>query len=182
MRATLAVPALLLGLSTGGCTVSALDEYCPPPDLGRPAWVRNTAGFAGWIGGGIGAVVSVVLLPITYPASRIWDEPMGYSKSEFRWMPITLCASSLHYTFGAPADMFDWMLRRAWIEEEQTPGYDFTPMPAPKLPDPALQPQKQPEKPAEKHPEKQKEQPKEQPEERDRPVRTKKAAGNKKGA
>ncbi len=173
MRATVAVPALLLGLSAGGCTVPALNDYCPAPDLGRPAWVRNTAGFGGWIGGGVGALFSVALLPVTYPASLIWDEPLGYSKSEFRWMPITLCASSLHYTFGAPADMFDWVLRRAWIEEDQTPGYDFTPMPAPKLPDPARQPEKPAEKPAEKL--------KGQPEDRDRPARTKKGAGDKKG-
>ena len=151
--ATAAVPVLLLGLATGGCTVTALDEYCPPPDLGRPGWVRASAGFGGWIGGGLGAVGSLALLPITYPVSLLAEEPLGYSRDEFRYMPITMCASAGHYLFGAPPDLFHFIFYRAWVEQDETPGYGFTPMSKRKLPDtpemgePKEEPAKQPDKP-----------------------------------
>lgn len=148
-----AVPVLLLGLSMGGCTfartgpVAALEEYDPAPDLGRPGWIRATAGFGAWFGGGVGIVASLALLPITYPASLLAEEPLGYSRTEFRFMPISMCAAGMHYALGAPLDVMDFLLRRAWLAEDKTPGYDFTPMPPPRLKDPATAPPKEEAKP-----------------------------------
>jgi hypothetical protein len=179
MWAAAAVPVLLLGLSVGGCTasrtstVAALDEYDPAPDLGRPAWIRVSAGFSAWIGGGIGAVASLAFLPITYPVSLLADEPLGYAKSEFRFMPVGICASLMHYTVGAPLDAIDFVLRRAWMAEDKTPGYEFTPMPAPRLRDPATEPVTEPD-PAKKKPAKRKPDPAKEPEDLDRPADTKK--------
>ncbi len=119
---------------------AALAEYDPAPDLGRPAWIRATAGFGAWIGGGIGAVASLVVLPVTYPVSLLMDEPLGYAKNEFRFMPVGWCAGGMHYALGAPLDLMDYVLRRAWLPEEKPRGYDFTPMPAPKLRDPLAAP------------------------------------------
>lgn len=158
MSVASAVPVLLFGLSAGGCTASqtttlaALAEYDPAPDLGRPRWIRAAAGFAAWIGGGIGGVASLVLLPVTYPTSLLMDEPLGYAKGEFIYLPVGICASGLHYAVGAPLDTLDFLLRRVWLPEDKTPGYDFTPMPAPKLRDPATGPART-EPPAQKEPE-----------------------------
>lgn len=182
MWAAAAVPVLLLGVSAGGCStgkagvVSKLADYDPAPDLGRPGWIRATAGFGAWIGGGVGFVASLALLPITYPTSLLMDEPLGRTKTEYRFMFVGMCASALHYTFGAPLDGMDFILRRAWTEEDQTPGYDFTPMPDLKLRDPATQPMtkepetKEPEKkePETKAPEKMA--PEKKEEDRDRPA------------
>ncbi len=195
--AAAAVPVLLLGLSTGGCTanktstLAALDEYDPAPDLGRPGWIRATAGFAAWVGGGIGVVASLALLPVTYPVSLLAEEPLGYAKSEFRFMPVGICASLMHYGLGAPLDMMDFVFRRAWVAEDKTPGYEFTPMPAPTLRDPATEPvkepaQKEPE-PAKKEPDPAKREPDpakkpaKEPEDRDRPAGTKKDGKDKDG-
>ncbi len=192
MWAAAAVPVLLLGLSVGGCTasktstVAALDAYDPAPDLGRPGWIRSTAGFAAWIGGGIGVVASLAFLPITYPTSLLMEEPLGYAKSEFRFMPVGMCASLMHYGLGAPLDAMDFVFRRAWVAEDKTPGYEFTPMPAPILRDPATVPAKEPpvEDPAKKEPDPAKESAKEpakQPEDRDRPAGKKKDGKDKDG-
>lgn len=147
MWAAAAVPVLLLGVSAGGCsasrtsTVAKLGDYDPAPDLGRPAWIRSTAGFGAWIGGGVGFLASLAILPITYPTSLLMDEPLGRTKTEFRFMPVGMCASAMHYALGSPFDCLDFLLRRAWVEkEDQTPGYDFTPMPDLKLRDPATRP------------------------------------------
>jgi len=182
MWAAAAVPVLLLGLSAGGCrasktgTVAALDEYDPAPDLGRPAWIRTTAGFGAWIGGGVGVVASLAFLPVTYPVSLLADEPLGYAKNEFRFMPVGMCASVMHYGLGAPLDAIDFVLRRAWMAEDKTPGYEFTPMPAPILRDPATQPAKEPDKmeSPEKEPPKKESDPAKEPEDRDRPAGKKK--------
>ncbi|MHC4814335.1 MAG: hypothetical protein ACYTGW_21835 [Planctomycetota bacterium] len=178
--AAAAVPVLLLGLSVGGCTVSALDKHDPAPHLGRPGWVRVAAGFGGWIGGGVGALASVALLPVTYPVSLLAEEPLGCSQTEFRFMPVSMAAATGHYVLGAPLDALDFLFRRAWLEEDKTPGYEFTPMPAPKLRDPATEPVQEPPKkeppkkePPKKEPEPAKK-PVEKPEDRDRPARTKK--------
>lgn len=146
--AVVSAVSLLLGLPAGGCTASqasaaaALAEYDPAPDLGRPDWIRASAGFSAWIGGGIGAVVSLAFLPVTYPVSLLMDEPLGYAKNEFRFMPVGMCAAGMHYAIGAPLDVLDFVLRRAWLPEEKNRGYEFTPMPAPKLRDPLTAPMK----------------------------------------
>jgi hypothetical protein len=75
-----------------------------------------------------------------------------------------MAAATGHYALGAPLDALDFLFRRAWLEEDKTPGYEFTPMPAPKLRDPATEPVKEPPK----------KEPVEKPEDRDRPARTKK--------
>jgi outer membrane biosynthesis protein TonB len=148
MWAAAAVPVLLLGLSAGGCTasktstVALLDEYDPAPDLGRPGWIRTTAGFSAWVGGAVGFVVSLAVLPVTYPVSLLMDEPLGYARNEFRFLPVGMCASGMHYALAAPLDAMDFILRRGWLTPDKTPGYDFTPMPAPTLRDPAMEPVK----------------------------------------
>ena len=62
-----------LVLLTSACTVSdavdSLSDESPPPVLGRPGWVRFSAGTGAWIGGGVGLVATVALLPITWPLS-----------------------------------------------------------------------------------------------------------------
>ena len=152
VRATAAATLLLLSVGTSGCavgeTVGALQEYGPSPDLGRPTYVRNAAGVGGWLFGGIGAVVSIAFLPVTYPLSLIAEKPLGMAQDEFRLMPIPIAASAGHFAFGAPVDMIDFLFRRAWIEEEPHSDYEFKPMPEPKLADVPPEPGKpEPETP-----------------------------------
>ena len=45
-------------------TIEQLEDSSPPPEFGRPQWVRATAGFGGWVGGVIGGVGAIALLPI----------------------------------------------------------------------------------------------------------------------
>ena len=59
--------ALLLPACAIPNTVESLQADAPPPEFGRPAWVRTCAGAGAWVGGVTGGVVSVVLLPITWP-------------------------------------------------------------------------------------------------------------------
>lgn len=117
------------------CTLpSALDtvrDEAPPPELGRPVWVRAPAGVGAWIGGAVGAVVSIGVLPLSYPISLVAAEPLGYSKQEFLFGPVTMGASSGHFLFGAPFDLVDFTFRRAWVETPTPYDYDFVPMQPP---------------------------------------------------
>ena len=123
--------AFLCSACTVPSTLETLRDEAPPPELGRPWWVRGPAGFGAWIGAATGAVVSVATLPITYPISLLAEEPLGYSKQEFLFSPVTSLASGGHFLLGGPFDMLDFMFRRAWVDTPTPYDYEFTPMKPP---------------------------------------------------
>ncbi len=114
--------------------VHDLHTHAPPAELGRPGWVRGVARFGSWVGAVGGAVASVAVLPITYPISLLADEPLGYSRDEFLFAPLTAGASTGHFILGAPADLLHWLGYRAWVDEPRPTGYDFVPMAPPAEP------------------------------------------------
>lgn len=120
--------AVLLALLASSCfvgrTASVYDLENPPPELGRPAWVRNAAGVGAWTGGAVGAVVSVALLPVTWPLRQIRGDG-GTPGSEDLLFPVSLGAAGGHFLLGAPADLTDYLFRRAWIDEP-TPHDTYT--------------------------------------------------------
>jgi hypothetical protein len=132
MRKALFIP--LLAMLASGCTVSdsvdRLQDHDPPPEFGRPGWVRTFAGVGGWVGGVAGGVVSVVLLPITWPISLLTDEGFGDdTRSEFLWWPATTGASLGHALIGTPPDLIDYVFRRAWKSETPPVNtYELVPM------------------------------------------------------
>ncbi|HLQ39199.1 MAG TPA: hypothetical protein VK348_15420 [Planctomycetota bacterium] len=121
----------------GGCTlprsIDALQAESPPPEFGRPAWVRTCAGVGAWVGGILGGVVSVVLLPVTYPISLAAGDSFGdWSRSEFLFFPAVGGAASGHFLFGAPPDAVDFLCRRAWVGEPLPVNtYELVPMQPP---------------------------------------------------
>lgn len=129
-----AVPVLVLLLSacTLPETVENLERESPPPELGRPGFVRIAARTGAWAGGAVGGVASLLLLPITYPISLLAECPLGYSKAEFRWAPASMGASAGHWLLGAPLDAMHYVFYRAWVNQSCEPaGYDYVPMPPP---------------------------------------------------
>jgi hypothetical protein len=141
--------------SLAGCviprTVDRLQERCPPPDFGRPGWVRACAGTGAWIGGIAGGAVSVVLLPVTWPISLLAGDGFGEaSREEFLMFPAIGLAATGHFLFGGPPDLIDHVFRRAWFTEpvpENT--YELVPMEppgalAPAAPVPETVPPEQP--------------------------------------
>jgi hypothetical protein len=132
----------LLPLVLGACAIpnaiESLDDRSPPPEFGRPGWVRVSAGAGAWAGGIIGGVASVLLLPITYPISLIAGDGLGeYGASEFMFFPALGCASIGHALLGAPTDTVDWMFRRLWIDSpDPVTSYDFVPLEGPSVPVP----------------------------------------------
>src|SRR5262249_44808592 len=72
-------------------TVDRLQGNNPPPEFGRPGWVRGSAGVGAWIGGIVGGVASIVVLPITYPISLLAGDSLGgeVSRQEFLLFPMT---------------------------------------------------------------------------------------------
>ena len=133
---------VLLGVSTlGGCalpnTIEMLDDRAPPPEFGRPGWVRAFAGFGGWVGGLIGVPAAIVALPVTYPLSLLAEDGLGeHSSGEFMLWPAIGLAAAGHAAFGGPADVVDYVFRRAWVDgDDPVYSYDYVPMPAPELPD-----------------------------------------------
>jgi hypothetical protein len=137
---------LPLVLSCSACTIpevlSDLDRSSPPLELGRPPWVRNTARVGAVTGGLLGGLVSIVVLPITYPLSLLADEPLGVSREQFRFAPVTAFASTGHVLFGGPADAIDWTVRRAWRDDDVPADYEFTPARPPVGPGPAEKPER----------------------------------------
>ena len=137
MRAwTLGSVALLLSSCTLPYAAETLSQEAPPPELGRPWWVRGPAGFGAWVGGAVGAVAAVVALPVTYPLSLVAAEPLGYSEQEFLFGPVTMGASAGHFALGAPVDLVDFTFRRAWADQPPPYDYEFTPMKSPVGPGP----------------------------------------------
>ena len=97
----------LLSACTVPQAVYDVSQEAPPPELGRPGWVRTTAGVGAWVGALGGALVSIVTLPITYPITLIADEPLGYAHDEFLFFPVTIGASTGHFLLGAPTDFVE---------------------------------------------------------------------------
>lgn len=124
----------LLALLLSGCvireSVESLQERSPPPEYGRPGWVRACAGFGGWVGGIGGGIVSIVLLPITWPISLLADDGLGeYSTQEFLFFPAVGGAAIGHCVLGTPPDLLDYVFRRAWVSPEPLPNtYEMVPM------------------------------------------------------
>lgn len=119
-----------------GCTlpetVENLERENPPPDLGRPGFVRVGARAGAWVGGVVGGVASIVLLPVTYPLSLLAECPLGYSKNEFRFAPASMGAAAGHWAIGAPLDVLSYVFYRAWVNQSCEPAsYDYVPMSPP---------------------------------------------------
>jgi hypothetical protein len=132
--------ALLLGACAIPETIEALDDRSPPPEFGRPAWVRVPAGVGAWVGGILGGAVSIVVLPITYPLSLAADDGLGeHGTAEFVLFPAMVCASVGHALLGTPPDVLDYCFRRAWIEPSPPlTTYEFVPLPPPVRQDPTI--------------------------------------------
>ena len=125
--------ASLMGSCSFSQAVGELDRESPPPELGRPVYVRYTARTGAWLGGLVGAVGSLITLPVTYPISLAADEPLGYSRDEFLFWAVSVGASAGHFLLGAPVDTLDFVVRRAWVTAPEPTNYEFTPAERPKL-------------------------------------------------
>ena len=138
----------LAGLLLGACAIpnviGGLDDRSPPPEFGRPGWVRVCAGVGAWTGGIVGGVVSVALLPITWPISLLASDGLGeHSSVEFMCFPALGGAAIGHCLLGAPPDLVDYVFRRAWIDgADPVNSYELVPLEGPSLPraEPALPP------------------------------------------
>ncbi len=130
----------LVGLLLGACaipnTIEGLGDRSPPPEFGRPGWVRVCAGVGAWVGGIGGGVVAIVLLPITYPVSLLASDGLGeHSKGEFMLFPALGGAAIGHCLFGTPPDVVDWVFRRAWVGgADPVNSYEIVPMDGPIVP------------------------------------------------
>ena len=129
---------LMLGACAIPSTIEQLEDSSPPPEFGRPQWVRATAGFGGWVGGVIGGVGAIALLPITWPLSEVCEDELGeQSKEDLMLFPATGLATVGHCLLGAPADLIDWSCRRLWTEQpDPVTQFDATPLDAVELPTP----------------------------------------------
>jgi hypothetical protein len=134
---------VLATLLCAGCaipdTIETLGDRSPPPEFGRPGWVRTSAGVGAWVGGILGGVVSIVTLPITWPLSQLAGDGLGeYAAQEFLLFPAMTGATIGHALFGTPPDVLDYVFRRAWTEPSPPlTGYEFVPLNGPVLPAPA---------------------------------------------
>ena len=139
-------------IALGACAVpngiETLDASSPPPEFGRPAWVRTCAGVGAWVGGIGGGLVSIVLLPITFPISLLAEDGLGeHSSGEFLFFPALGGASVGHCLFGMPPDVLDYFFRRLWVgTDDPIARFDFIPMAGPAVPrqDPQPEPPKPP--------------------------------------
>lgn len=133
MRGLLRFVPLLLASCTIPNAVESLGDSCPPAEFGRPGWVRVCAGTGAWIGGAVGGVISIVALPITWPLSWLAEDELGErGSSEFLLAPAVGGAALGHAALGAPADVLDWVFRRAWVGgPDPVTSYEFVPMPDP---------------------------------------------------
>ena len=127
---------LLAGACAIPTTIDTLGDRSPPPEFGRPGWVRTCAGVGGWLGGVVGGVASIVLLPVTYPISLLADDGLGEQASgEFVLFPAVGLAAVGHCALGFPADLVDWTFRRAWVDgDDPVAAYDFVPLDGPEVP------------------------------------------------
>lgn len=111
-------------------TIEMLGDRSPPPEFGRPGWVRACAGVGGWVGGIIGGVASIAALPLTYPLSLWADEGLGeHSADELILAPAVGMSAVGHSFFALPADLLDWTFRRAWIDNvDPVTNFNLTPL------------------------------------------------------
>jgi hypothetical protein len=134
------VLTLLLAPLLGACAIpnaiESLGDRSPPPEFGRPTWVRVCAGIGGWVGGVAGGVVSLVVLPVTYPLSLlVGDSFTEHASDEFLLFPALGGAAIGHCLLGTPPDIIDWVFRRAWVAApDPVTSYDFIPMEGPMVP------------------------------------------------
>lgn len=119
-------------------TVDRLHDTCPPPEFGRPGWVRFLAASGAWIGGIVGGAISVVVLPVTYPISLLAGDAFSEGgREEFLLFPAVGLATAGHFMLGAPADVIDHVLYRAWfVDPLPESSYDLVPMQPPQTPTP----------------------------------------------
>ena len=131
-RAILLGPFLLLSGCAVGDTIQRF-ERCPPAEFGRPGWVRASAGTGAWIGGIAGGIVSVVLLPVTWPLSLAASDGLGdASRTELMLWPVSGGAAIGHCLLGLPTDSVDYVFRRAWVGEEMPANtYELVPLEPP---------------------------------------------------
>lgn len=117
-------------------TIEALGDRSPPPEFGRPGWVRACAGVGGWVGGIVGGVVSIVTLPVTYPLSLLADDGLGeHASGEFLLAPAVGLSAVGHCAIGMPADLIDFVFRRAWVDSpDPVTRFDFVPLEGPEFP------------------------------------------------
>ena len=100
-------------------TIEQLDAASPPPKLGRPIYVRALAGLGAWVGGTVGGVASIALLPVTWPIRALSGDRLGdHSGGEWMFFPATCLAGMGHAALGAPVDVLDYALRRAWVADD----------------------------------------------------------------
>jgi hypothetical protein len=126
-----ALALLLLATACAGTRAAdVFDETSPPPHLGRPTWVRVPARIGAYAGGIVGGLVSIVLLPVTWPISVLADDALGEDRADFLLFPAFLGAGAGHFLLGAPPDLLHYVGYRAWVDEPPPPGYDHVP-PAP---------------------------------------------------
>lgn len=128
---------LLLGACAIPNTIELLDRHDPPPEFGRPAWVRTSAGIGAWTLGIVGGVASIVALPITYPLSLLADDGLGeQGADDFLLWPALGGAALGHALLGVPADVLDYVFRRAWFGSgtEIENSYEFVPLDPPAIP------------------------------------------------
>ena len=112
--------------------IADLESQSPPPAHGRPGWVRGFAKVGSVLGAVVGGIASIGSLPLLWPIAQLSDEPLGMSKDEFLFAPAVLCAGGGHFLLGAPADLFDYSFRRAWVGTPRPTSYDFVPEPQPR--------------------------------------------------
>jgi hypothetical protein len=137
VRLCLPLCALLLGACAIPNTIESLDAHNPPPEFGRPGWVRTSAGIGAWIGGLVGGVASIVALPVTYPLSLLASDGLGeQASSEFLLWPALGGAAFGHALLGLPTDVVDYVFRRVWVGNgtEVRNSYEFMPMDPPAVP------------------------------------------------
>jgi len=140
MRRSFVLSALLLSGCAVPHAIESLGNACPPPELGRPAWVRTSAGTGAWIGGVLGGVVSIAILPVTYPISWLAEDGLGPNgQTDFLFFPALSGAAIGHALLGGATDVVDYTFRRAWIDgPDTTTSYDYVPDVGPGLPKPGL--------------------------------------------
>lgn len=122
--------------------VDRLQDNCPPPEFGRPGWVRACAGTGAWTGALVGGVASIVLLPVTYPLSLLAGGAFTESSTEeFLFAPALGCAAAGHFLLGGVPDVIDHVFRRAWVDEA-LPASSFELVPVqPPMPAGAMAPE-----------------------------------------
>lgn len=138
MKLVAALCATLLASCAIPSTIGKLGERDQPPELGRSRWVRICAGTGAWVGGVIGGVVSVALLPIDYPLSLLASDGLGErTRSDFLWWPALGGAALGHAALGGPADVLDYLGYRVWTQRcDLRHHFDQVPMAEATLPVP----------------------------------------------